>query len=369
MKTAIFLFLCGIVFLFCSAEAKQKLLSNDVKEPFTVIAYYSGNGADLDNYAVEKITHIIFSFCHLKGNRLNVDNKGDTATIQKLVLLKQRNPSLKIMLSLGGWTGCKTCSDVFSTSAAREKFAASVKELNDYFKTDGIDLDWEYPAIEGPPGHPFKKEDKENFTALIKLLRQKLGRHEISFAAGGFDDYLSHSIDWKQVMPLVNRVNLMSYDLVGGYHIITGHHTPLYSTAIQKQSANNAIEYFKANNIALNKIAIGAAFYGRTWQNVDSANNGLNQSGRFKDFISYARFNKDLSGDSGYVFFRDPVAQAPYAYNKRKRIFATFDDSISIRLKTNYAKKMGLNGIMFWELSLDKPTGGLLEVINKAIKE
>src|SRR6187549_2432977 len=137
-------------------------------QKISVIAYYAGDAAHIDAYPVEKLTHIIFSFCHLQGNALHVDNKNDSLTIQHLVGLKQRNPSLKIILSLGGWGGCKTCSPVFSTEKGRKEFAASVKQLNEYFKTDGIDIDWEYPAIEGYPNHQYLPADKQNFTALMQ---------------------------------------------------------------------------------------------------------------------------------------------------------------------------------------------------------
>ena len=93
-----------------------------------------------------------------------------------MVALKKRNPQLKIILSLGGWGGCETCSDVFSTKKGRKKFSKSAKKLCDYFGTDGIDLDWEYPTISGFPGHPYGPQDKPNFTALIKQLRKKLGK-------------------------------------------------------------------------------------------------------------------------------------------------------------------------------------------------
>src|SRR5215218_2796415 len=133
---------------------------NAQKQPFTIIAYYAGGPAQIDSFETEKLTHIIFSFCHLKDNRLNVDNARDTQTIQKLVAQKKKNPSLKVLLSLGGWGGCAPCSDVFTSEANRLAFANSVKELSNYFGTDGIDLDWEYPVIQGYPGHKYQPVDK-----------------------------------------------------------------------------------------------------------------------------------------------------------------------------------------------------------------
>src|SRR4051812_37988501 len=97
--------------------------------PLAVIAYYAGQAAQVDSFAAEKMTHIIFSFCHLKGNQLSVANARDTLTIQRLVALKKRNPTLKVLLSLGGWGGCETCSDVFAADSGRQEFSRSVKGL------------------------------------------------------------------------------------------------------------------------------------------------------------------------------------------------------------------------------------------------
>lgn len=333
--------------------------------PFAVLAYYSGDVNAIDQYNVQQLTHIIYSFCHLQGNQLFLGN--GEPIIRKLVGLKEKNPSLKILLSLGGWGGCKTCSEVFSTAGGRDSFARSVKTWTDQLGTDGIDLDWEYPAIEGPPGHPFKEADRANFTELVISLRKALGKQqEISFAAGGFTKFLEGSVEWKKVMAVVDRVNIMSYDLINGYSTVTGHHPGLYSTPAQKESTDNAVRYLLSLGIPANKLVIGAAFYARVFEGVDSVDHGVNRPGKFKSFIPYKNFSQSITPALGYTFYWDDKAKAPYAYNAEKKLFATFDDSLSIDLKTRYAIDKGLNGIMFWELTLDKPEGGLLEAIDAA---
>jgi len=332
----------------------------------TVIAYYPGDTAQISKYDPQKLTHIIFSFTHLKGNQLSVDNATDTLTIKRLVAMKKQNSYLKVMLALGGWGGCKTCSDIFSTGKDRQEFANSVKSLNDYFNTDGIDLDWEYPAIEGYPGHKHKTEDKKNFTALVKQLRETLGeKQEISFAAGGFKKFLDEAIEWEPVMRFMDRVNLMSYDLVHGYSKQTGHHTPLYSTPEQTESTDNAVKNLIKMGVPPNKIVIGAAFYGRMWEDVPVEKNGLYQKGKFKSSIAFKDFDSTLSVQKGFVYYWDSTANAPFLYNTREKLFITYDDEKSIRLKTRYVVDNKLQGIMFWHLGQDKKTNGLLEVIDK----
>jgi chitinase len=334
-----------------------------------VIGYYAGRNTAVDSFETNKLTHIIFSFCHLKGNRLNVNNAGDTLTIRRLVALKTKNPGLKVILSLGGWGGCKTCPDVFSTDSGRRAFVHSVQELTAYFHTDGIDLDWEYPALVNVPGYPYGPEDKDHFTELIRLLRKQLGNgKEISFAAGGFIDYLKTSIDWANVAPLVDYINLMTYDLVNGYATLTGHHTPLYSTPSEVESTDHAVHYLDSIGVPPGKVVIGLAFYARIFRNVDSINNGLYRPCQFFKGASYRDQATLFSPDSGWVYHWDATAQAPYMYNAQARLFASFDDSVSVRLKTLYAHNKGLGGVMFWQLTEDRFTGGLLDVIDRTKK-
>ncbi|EJL61396.1 glycoside hydrolase family 18 protein [Flavobacterium sp. CF136] len=329
-----------------------------------IIAYYTGDDKLINEYEVNKLNQIIFSFCHLKDGKLSVDSPKDSTTIKHLVSLKATNPQLKIILSLGGWGGCEPCSTAFSTAEGRLTFAKSVKKLSDDFKVDGLDLDWEYPAIEGLPGHLYQASDRTNFTELIKILRNTLGKnYELSFAAGGFQKYLDESVEWKKVMPLVNRVNIMSYDLVNGYSKVTGHHTPLYSTNKNEESTDRAVTYLLKLGIPSEKLVIGGAFYTRTWKNVENVNNGLYQTGEHIEGVSFKNFSTTYTEANGWKYFWDEKAKAAYWYNEKEKTFATGDDLTSIKAKTEYVKAKKLGGIMFWELTLDTPHNGMVNTI------
>jgi chitinase len=352
---------------FCFAQASVNRLNQN--HP-AIIAYFGGRPTMIDSFATDNLSQLIFSFCHLKGDELNVSRMSDTLLIQNMVATKNKNPNLKIILSLGGWGGCKTCSDVFSTKKGRRKFVRSVKELTEYFHTDGLDLDWEYPALANVPGFPYSPNDKENFIFLVKKLRKKMGKNfQISFAAGGYTDYINHAIDWKRTMPFVDIVNLMTYDLVGGDDTVTGHHTSLYSTTEQLESTDHAIKLLDSIGVPRNKMAIGVAFYARIYQVLKEQNDGLYQPARFFRGVSYRDYDKILSPDSGYVSHWDSVASAPYKYNASKKLFVTYDDTSSIRIKTKYAIDNKLYGVMFWQLADDSYSNGLLDVIIKTNEE
>lgn len=338
------------------------------KKDLPVIAYYAGPVGGLERYPIGKLTHLIFSFGHLNGNRLEIANAGDSACIRKMVSFKQQYPKLKIMLSLGGWGGCASCSAVFGTTKGRSDFAASVRQLSEYFHTDGIDLDWEYPAIAGYPGHDYSPDDRKNFTSLVQELRHVLGnQYEISFAAGGFDHFIDHAVEWKKVMAVADRVHVMTYDLVHGASDTSGHHTPLCATPLQRQSTDNAVKALIAKGVPANKIVIGAAFYGRLFRITSATvrNNGLYEPAKFDHTFSYAGLADTVSAANGFTRYWDEIAQAPYAYNPARKMLATYDDSVSIRLKTQYVIDRKLGGIMFWQLVDDRTDNGLLDVIDE----
>lgn len=335
-----------------------------------IIAYATGSAETIKQFPVNKLTHIIYSFLKIQNDTLTFHNLNQQASLEQLVSLKKLYPQLKIMVSVGGWGGCSFCSDLFAKDEHRKKFAKTTVALFKQYGIDGLDLDWEYPAIEGYPGHRYVAADKENFTQLIKALRSEMGNDFLlTFAAGGFVKYLEESVDWDVVMPLVDFVNLMTYDLVGGYATVTGHHTLLQDYRPGQESTAKCVNRLLNKNVAAGKLIIGAAMYARVWDGVPDINHGLYQPGRFKQGVAYNDFKNYFSDTSGYKYYWDKKAKAPYQYNAAKKLFATFDDEGSIHEKTKFIRRKKLGGIMFWELVQDAKTGGLIDVMYKGLNE
>ena len=356
-----------IVLLFIQFYAIEIYAQN--KNDISVIAYIVNKPSIIDSIEIQKLTHIIYSFSYLKGNKMHLNSLQDTLTIQKLVLLKKKYPKLKVLISLGGWGGCETCSEVFSDKKNLISYAQSTKELIEYFNLDGIDLDWEYPAVPNFPNHAYKPSDKENFTILVQELRNHLGQHkEVSFAIGAFKSTIDLSFEWEKIIPLVDRVHVMSYDLYSTTK--TNHHTALYSNAQQiESSADFIVNYLEQKGIPLNKLVIGAAFYTRAWENVPNINNGLYQSGKPTNGVNYRDFDNLLSPKNGFIEYWDDTAKAPYIYNSKLQKFYSFDNIKSVQEKTKYAIRKKLHGIMYWEQSLDKFRNGLLDAMYKIKKD
>ncbi|MFZ1786071.1 MAG: glycoside hydrolase family 18 protein [Ferruginibacter sp.] len=344
-------------------------LSLSAQKPYKIIAYYTGNGEAIKKWHVEKLTHIIFSFLKIKQDTLTFHNENQENSLKQLVELKKEYPWLKIMVSIGGWSGCAPCSDLFAIEEHRINFARTTVALFKQYGIDGLDLDWEYPAIEGFPGHTYTTADKNNFTELVKSLRTEMGKdYLLTFAAGGFVKYLEQSIDWDKVMPLVDFVNLMTYDLVGGYATVTGHHTPLHDYMPGQESTSKCVNWLLDKKMPAHKLIIGAAMYARVWENVPDINNGLYQAGRFKRGVAFSDFKNYFSDTSGFRYHWDRKAKAPYQYNTANKWFATFDDKRSIRKKTTFIRRKKLGGIMFWELGQDLKEEGLVNEMKRYLK-
>ena len=304
----------------------------------------------------------------MKGTKLSIDNEADSLTLLNVIAQKKKYPKLKVLVSLGGWGGCKTCSDAFSTKKGRTDFAISTVNIIESYQADGIDLDWEYPGISGFPGHKYQPGDRENFTELVLELRKHMNKGDIlSFAAGAnANDYFEKSIEWNKVMPLVDNVNLMTYDFYGSGSSKTGHHTPLGSDNFKEGSVVSSIKKLNKLGIKPEKIIIGAAFYIKTFKNVNNVNNGLDQNATSSR--SYNQINFD-EVKSNFNFHWDSLANAPFAYDSVNKIFATFDDQKSIQLKSQYVLDNNLGGIMFWQLMNDKKQNGLLKSMVNGIKQ
>jgi len=343
--------------IFCAVATRSKAQ--------TIIAYYNGDARAISLFPVNELTHIIYAFGYLKDGKLSIGNT-DGVALTRLVKLKQKYPSLKIILSMGGWGGCRTCSAVFSSQRGRQVFASSVATTLNRFHADGIDIDWEWPAGPGYPGHPWSLADRDDFTALIETLRKELGNQkEITFLAAAFAPYLQHSYDWPRLMAAVTRVHLMTYDLIGSRSPITGHHAALYSSGVQTESADHAVRYLDSLGVPLNKITIGVALYAREFTNVPDTAHGLFQPGAFRRFISLKELHRGY--EKNYDSYWDTTAQAPYRYNAKQKIFLTYDDKHSAAEKATYVRRHHLDGLFLWQLTLDQPRGGVVDTLYKTL--
>ncbi len=335
-----------------------------------IMAYYVPGQADASDLPLEKLTHIIFSFTEVVDDKMEFRSPGAEQRLRSLVAEKRNHPDLEVMVACGGWGGSGGFSEMAADPAKRKAFVADAMSFIRNYDLDGLDMDWEYPGLPGN-NNPHSPEDKENFTALMKELREAMdatGKSlTLSFASAGWERYYDF-VELNEVMKYADFMNIMTYDQLGGGSPRTGHHTNLMRAEGALRSAEAIIDFCIAQGVSPEQIVIGAAFYGRSWKGVSPMNNGLYQptKGAWKSAIVYRDIAENYVDKAGFKRYWDEAAKAPYLYNATDSLFITYDDPQSLELKTAYVREHQLGGIMFWQLSQDTETGELLNAIKKA---
>lgn len=365
----LFILLCGPM-LFARSAASSKPV---------VIAYVFKKDAVIQPGEIDasRLTRVNFAFANLQSGRMVTGHSADEQNLAALKALKCDNPSLTILVSVGGWLWSGAFSDMALTKESRKLFIQSAVDFIDRYSLDGLDIDWEYPGLPGAPGHVYRPEDKQNYTLILKELRKRFNKEEkrlqrrlyLTIATGASRQFLVHT-EMKKVQKYVDTVNLMAYDYYEpGSFGLTGHHAPLFTQPSdpKKISADRSVQEFETAGVPANKIVLGVPFYGHVWGEVQEREHGLYQPGKPVP-NAYAQFSEISAHmlNNGYERYWDSSASVPYLYNPTKQIFVSYEDSESLALKCKYVLDHKLGGVMFWDYASDS-TGTLLGVINTAL--
>lgn len=326
-----------------------------------------------DEINARKLTRINYAFANIKGGEIVEGFSHDAENFATLNRLKRANPSLKVLVSVGGWTWSGGFSDMALTRQSRARFISSAVRFVERYKLDGVDLDWEYPSQVGN-GNTFRPQDKQNFTLLLAELRQRfdveqnrLGRRLYTSIATGASQKFLDNTEMDKVQRYVDTVNLMTYDFyVGGP--ATGHDAPLFHNPADPKnvSAQRTVEMYLQAGVAAHKIVLGTPFYGRSWGEVSSVNDGLFQPGKAARGVhfSYPELPNLLA--TGFVRHWDATASVPFLYNPHTQVFVTYEDPQSLAAKCSFVIQRRLAGMMFWEYFNDS-TGILLDAVHAGL--
>jgi chitinase len=361
---------CWIFFLTNASAIAQK------NKP-VIIGYVGGfrqNIIETSAINAKGLSHINYAFVDIKDNRAWLHNeKTDTVNFRLLNELKNINPDLKILISIGGWGWSKHFSDAVLSDTSTQNFAQSAVEIVATYHLDGVDIDWEYPGMIGD-SNVYRPEDRQHFTDLFKDLREKLDalgrqtgkKYLVTTAIGGSLQFLQHT-QMDVAQQYLDYINLMSYDL-DGYDNMAGHHTNLLSPPNMPYiySADVCIQNLKKVGVDLSKVVMGIAFYGKGKVVTATDNNGLYQIPVKRTRAGGFTYIKDsLVNQKGFVRYWDDESKAPYLFNADEKIFITYDDEQSVKEKCKYIKKHKLAGAMFWEYFSD-PKQYLLKVMDES---
>src|ERR1700761_4992181 len=93
--------------------------------------------------SAKKLTRINYAFADLQKGQIVEGFAHDAENFAVLNSLKHDNPSLTIVVSIGGWTWSGNFSDMALTRQSRTAFIESAVKFIEKYQLDGLDIDWE----------------------------------------------------------------------------------------------------------------------------------------------------------------------------------------------------------------------------------
>jgi len=333
-----------------------------------IVGYYPDYGAEVippQDIQFENLTHIVHGFVWPNHDGSLAMYEGIPAS--NLVALAHQ-AGVKALLALGGAGDIPTLGfeAIAGDSVKRTTFVNKAVHLADSLGYDGIDLDWEFPD---------NANERSNYTLLVKEFRKALDEIDASLLltmASSSTNFYGQWTEYEKIVDDMDFFNLLAYEYNGFWSEKTGHNAPLYNWQnVTDGNGNASVTYLNVTKkIPKDKIVLGIPFYGKMYNS-----SGLNQT--FSDIsddvnVLGLTFRDVLNNiDDTYEYNFDEEAKTPFFISTAQNRFISFDDTNSVRIKTEYAITNGLKGVMIWEITQDKLSDGsqpLLEQIGRTVK-
>ena len=300
-----------------------------------------------DQIPYSKLTHIAHAFVLLTAK---ADGTLDipAGTIEPALIKKAHAAGVKVLISIGGGDGIQgpRFNKMAKSETDRQAFVENIHHFLTKYGYDGVDIDWEVP---NPP-------DRANCTTLMQELRNELpSPWLISMAVTADPRNYGQGLDIPALAPLLDFMNVMTYDFYGTWSGATGLVSPLFQDPADPQQAGSVKTsmdlYANQYGVPITKLNIGTPFYGYEWDGVDML--WAQCSACASSSQNYAPYIKQRINHQGWTWNLDGTAKAPYLVNSTIPGLITYDGPASTARKIHYVKKQGFGGVFMWELSAD----------------
>jgi chitinase len=303
-----------------------------------------------------KLTHIEEAFLLLQP-----DGTGglyvDPDLVQPVLIKKAHAAGVKVMVSIGGADDVQAAAfaRIASHDAFRRKFAANLHRFLEKHGYDGVDIDWEVPNA---------PDDTQPCIQLMQALRDELPAPQwlVSMAIPSDPRGYGTGFDVPALAPMLDFINVMTYDFHGPWTDHDGHNSPLilsFADPGQEGSLKDSMDLFEKDyGVPKDKLNIGTAFYGYEFDGVSSLFEFCpNSDCSNTNSQNYGTYIKQRINQAGWKRHYDAVSRAPYLLQEdptQPPGFITYDDAASTARKARYVlRQRDFGGIFMWDLSAD----------------
>ncbi|CAD0199621.1 unnamed protein product [Chrysodeixis includens] len=353
-------------------ESSTRPVSGKTGDPTKVLSCYYNFPSEIVSHELMPAdihpylcTHINVAFARVVNKQISLE-KHELTTLQEVVKLKHSNPDLKILLSVGGAGNDNGFSEMVINHASRKIFIKSIKYMLRNYTLDGIDLDWEFPALHGLQG---SGRERQHFSQLLREIRMEFIREKrdyiLTIAAAAPQIIVDVSYDIDQLNQYVDFVNVMTYDYhyYTKYTPFTGFNSPLYPRASEQLylatlNINYTVQMYLSKGLDPSKIVVGVPTYGHTFTLVNQNNHGVSSPASgfgslgALGYINYPQvcsFIANFTSDT--TIQQDSEAKVPYLYNYKE--WVSYETPQSVMEKAQFIKQNNLRGAMIYSLNAD----------------
>ncbi|WP_053372650.1 glycosyl hydrolase family 18 protein [Paenibacillus sp. FJAT-27812] len=300
------------------------------------------------------------------------DHDNDIKNFEAFASIKEDNPHLNMMVSVGGWSWSKNFSNMAATEETRRTFANSAVKFLRAYGLDGLDIDWEYPVEGGETHNSHLPEDKQNFTLMMQTVRDALdaagsedGKYYLLTIASGQGDNFTVNADFANSVSYLDFINIMTYDYSGSWELLAHHNAPLYAdknhprdSALRNNVRGGATGHLNGG-VPAYKLVLGIPFYGKGWS-------GCPENGEYQTctaipagsweagIFDYSDIENNYINKDGYVRNWNEASKVAFLYNKKNGYFITYNDQTSMIYNASLVKSLDLAGVMSWDISGDR---------------
>lgn len=347
-------------------------------EPEKVVScYYNTPSADAAGELLPRdihphlCSHINVAFARVVNKEIYLEDIQYQA-LRDIVKLKKINPHLKILISVGGSGNEDGFSKMVIDHASRKVFIRSLKYLLRNYTLDGVDLDWEFPAVHLDTFILGGKRERQHFSQLLYEIRREYIREKrnylLTVAVAAPEAIVDIAYDVDQINLYADYVNIMTYDFhyFTKYTPFTGLNSPLFARPREQMylaslNINYTVHMYFSKGLDKNKIVVGIPTYGHTFTLVNPGNtrvgspaSGFGSLGSM-GFVNYPDICTFLKTYNDVVIEEDKHAKVPYLY--RGWEWVSFESPQSVAAKADYVKAFGLRGAMIYSLNADDYSG------------